>query len=245
MPQEWFAEWFNTPYYHRLYNKRDEAEAASFINKLIGYLQPEAGARMLDVACGKGRHSWQLAEKGYDVTGIDISPDSIHEAEKMGSPNLRFYVHDMRLPFHINYYNYAFNFFTSFGYFRTRREHDNAIRSIAQSVKSGGTFVLDYLNAAYSNAHLVPTEKKVIETTTYDIERWTDGLHFYKKIIVQDPALQAPMQYTEKVARFTCEDFKQMFEKQGLKIEEIFGDYHFNQWDEMNSPRLIIIATKG
>src|SRR5580765_1857168 len=138
MQQPWFKDWFNSPYYHQLYFKRDVNEAAAFVDKLIDYLKPAPGSTMLDVACGKGRHSIQLAGKGFDVTGIDLSEDSINEALKHETENLHFYRHDMRLPFWINYFNYAFNFFTSFGYFRTRRENDDAIRTIAQSIKSKG-----------------------------------------------------------------------------------------------------------
>ncbi len=65
------------PYYHQLYFNRDDKEAAAFIDKLIEHLKPAPGATMLDVACGKGRHSIQLAGKGFDVTGIDLSEDSI------------------------------------------------------------------------------------------------------------------------------------------------------------------------
>lgn len=242
---EWFSEWFNTPYYHRLYFDRDEAEAGAFIDKLIEYLRPEPGTLMLDVACGKGRHSKHLAEKGFDVTGIDISQDSIREAQKLSAENLRFFVHDMRLPFHINYYNYAFNFFTSFGYFRTRREHDNAIRTIAQSLKPGGIFVIDYLNEAYVAERLIPQETRVIESTTYRIERWMDHGHFYKKIIVEDAALPKPFEYVEKVARFTKEDFFEMLNKQGLSVKEYFGDYQLNPWNVLTSPRLMLIAQKN
>jgi 2-polyprenyl-3-methyl-5-hydroxy-6-metoxy-1,4-benzoquinol methylase len=85
--QPWFKDWFNSPYYHQLYFQRDDKEAAAFIDKLIGHLQPPAGSRMLDVACGKGRHSIQLASKGYDVTGIDLSADSIREAQKHTADN--------------------------------------------------------------------------------------------------------------------------------------------------------------
>ena len=63
---------------------------------------------MLDVACGKGRHSKTLASLGFQVTGIDISFDSIQQAKQYESEHLDFYVHDMRLPFWGNYYNYAF-----------------------------------------------------------------------------------------------------------------------------------------
>ncbi len=72
MPDKsWYKDWFNSDYYHLLYQHRDEDEATRFITKLIEYLKPAAGSTMLDVACGKGRHSKALAEMGYDVTGMD------------------------------------------------------------------------------------------------------------------------------------------------------------------------------
>ena len=80
MKDVWFKNWFNSPYYHKLYSHRDEAEAEIFINNLVQLLHPPAGAKMLDVACGKGRHSMHLANMHFDVTGIDLSSESIAEA---------------------------------------------------------------------------------------------------------------------------------------------------------------------
>ena len=171
MKQAWFKNWFNSPYYHQLYFNRDEKEAAAFINKLIEHLKPAAGNTMLDVACGKGRHSVQLANAGFNVTGIDLSEESILEALKSESENLHFYMHDMRLPFWINYFDYAFNFFTSFGYFKTFREHDNSIRTIAQSIKPNGIFVMDYLNAHYAEDHLVHLSEKQIDNVNFIITK--------------------------------------------------------------------------
>lgn len=244
MQQPWFKNWFNTPYYHQLYFKRDENEAASFIDKLIALLQPPPVSSMLDVACGKGRHSIHLAQKGYDVTGIDLSEDSIAEAKESEHENLHFYQHDMRLPFRINYYDYAFNFFTSFGYFRTRREHDNAIRTIAQSIKPGGTLVMDYLNVHYAEDHLVHRFEKEIEGVNYFITKWYDETHFYKKIVVEDEALDEPLEYTEKVAKFSLGDFTEMFAYQGLQLQDVFGDYDFGHYDVRKSPRMVMIAKK-
>ena len=79
---DWFHDWFNSPYYHLLYRHRDEQEAAAFIERLIGHLQPPPGSRMLDVACGKGRHAVQLARHGFEVTGIDLSEESIAFAQQ-------------------------------------------------------------------------------------------------------------------------------------------------------------------
>ena len=242
--QSWFKNWFNSPYYHQLYFNRDETEAAAFINKLINYLKPPAGSFMLDVACGKGRHSLQLANKDFDVTGIDLSEDSIKEALQYESENLHFFQHDMRLPFRINYYDYAFNFFTSFGYFQTQRENDNAIRTIAQSLKPAGTFVMDYLNVHYAEDHMVHRSEKEIDGVNFIITKWHDETHFYKKIMIEDDTLAEPVVHTEKVSKFSIGDFTEMFAYQGLQIKEVFGDYNFGNYSINKSPRLIMIAGK-
>lgn len=244
MHDPWFKDWFNTPYYHQLYFKRDEKEAAAFIDKLIDYLKPHPKSRMLDVACGKGRHSIQLAGKGFDVTGIDLSADSILEALTHENNSLHFYQHDMRLPFWIYYFDYAFNFFTSFGYFNTGREHDNAIRTIAQSLKTNGTFVMDYLNVHYAEDNLIHQSEKEIEGINYRITKWFDETHFYKKIVVEDEALNVPIEFVEKVAKFSLGDFTEMFAYQGLQIMEVFGDYAFSNYDVKKSPRLLMISKK-
>jgi len=244
MLQTWFKDWFNSPYYHQLYFNRDDKEAAVFIDNLIQYLKPAPGSSMLDVACGKGRDSLQLADQGFDVTGIDLSDDSINEALKSETDSLHFYKHDMRLPFWINYFDYAFNFFTSFGYFKTRREHDNAIRTIAQSIKMGGTFVMDFLNVHYAEDHLVHQSEKEIEGINFIITKWYDETHFYKKIVVEDDSLEEPLIYTEKVAKFSLGDFTEMFAYQGLQLQEVFGDYSFSNYDVKRSPRMVMIAKK-
>jgi len=244
MLETWFKDWFNSPYYHQLYFNRDDKEAAAFIDKLINYLKPKPGSRMLDVACGKGRHSIHLAGKGFDVTGIDLSDDSINEALLSQTDTLHFYKHDMRLPFWINYFDYAFNFFTSFGYFNTRREHDNAIRTIAQSLKKDGIFVMDFLNVHYAEDHLVHQSEKEIDGINFLITKWFDETHFFKKITIEDESQQEPLTYTEKVAKFSLGDFTEMFAYQGLQIQEVFGDYDFGNYDVRKSPRMLMIAKK-
>jgi SAM-dependent methyltransferase len=243
--QAWYKDWFNSPFYHKLYFERDDKEAVVFIKQLIEHLKPSPGSRMLDVACGKGRHSKILASLGFDVTGIDISPASIDYAKQFEQDNLSFSVHDMRLPFWGNYFDYAFNFFTSFGYFKTRREHDDAIRTIAKSMKPGGIFVIDYLNVHYAEDHLVHNEIKQIGDTVYDIHRWDDETHFYKKIAVTDPSLAKSFENTERVAKFSLGDFTDMLAFQGLQVQEVFGDYLFNKYDVRKTPRLILIARKN
>ncbi|WP_205512728.1 class I SAM-dependent methyltransferase [Longitalea arenae] len=241
----WFKEWFNSPYYHKLYFEHDDQEAAAFMTRLLGKLQPAERSKLLDVGCGRGRHAKFLASKGYDVTGIDLAPDSISIARRLENGHLQFFEHDMRLPFWINYFDYAFNFFTSFGYFRTEREHYNAIRTIAGSLVHGGTLVIDYLNVHFAEDHLVHKQEKVIEDVTYYLTKWFDETHFYKKIEIEDEALDAPLEFTEKVAKFSLGDFNDMFAFYDLQLKEVYGDYHLNAYDIKQSPRMIMIAEKN
>jgi SAM-dependent methyltransferase len=241
---EWYKNWFNSPFYHKLYFERDESEAKNFIKKLVDHLNPPAGCRMLDIACGKGRHSKILASFGFDVTGFDISPDSIGEANRSATEQLHFFVHDMRLPFWVNYYDFAFNFFTSFGYFSTRREHDDAIRTISASIKKGGTVLFDYLNVHYAEDHLIHNEVKSIDDTRYEIHRWHNDQHFFKKVIVTDPTLSGPVEFTEQVAKFSLGDFTEMLAFQKMQVTEVFGDYNLNGYNVRSTPRMIVAATK-
>ena len=75
--QNWYASWFDTPYYHILYKDRGYDEAQAFMRALMAYLKPKDSAKILDLACGKGRHSVFLNSLGYNVTGVDLSKNSI------------------------------------------------------------------------------------------------------------------------------------------------------------------------
>ncbi|WP_121355392.1 class I SAM-dependent methyltransferase [Flavisolibacter nicotianae] len=244
MLNEWYKDWFNSTFYHQLYFNRDEKEAQNFINTLLSRLNPPRESRMLDVGCGRGRHARFLASKGFDVTGIDLSYNSIQDAKQHETDNLHFYRHDMRLPFWINYFDYAFNFFTSFGYFPTRREHDDAIRTIAQCLKPGGRILIDFLNVHYAEEHLQHNEVKIINDTEYEIHRWHDTDHFFKRIIVRDASMKEPVEFTEKVAKFNLGDFTDMLSFQKLQVEDVFGDYSLQPYDVKTTPRLIILARK-
>jgi len=240
----WYEDWFNSPYYYQLYFKRDKKEAEEFIHKLVSYLKPPKESLMLDIGCGRGRHSIQLATKGFDVTGIDLSEESIRMAKEKENDHLHFFLHDMRLPFWINYFDYAFNFFTSFGYFNTRREHNNAIRTISESLKTGGVFVIDYFNVHFEEGNLVPNAELEIDGVIYHITKWHDETHFYKKIRIEDDKLKIALEYHEKVVKFSFGDFTEMLAYQQMQVQEVFGDYNLNHYDVKKSPRMIMVAKK-
>jgi len=227
--------------YTELSRKFDWAPRRRYLNRLVDLL-PE-GSRVLELGCGAGVPATVELARHFDVTGIDLSPASIEYAQRFETDHLHFYLHDMRLPFWINHFNYAFNFFTSFGYFKTRREHDNAISTIAGAIKNNGIFVMDYLNVHYAEDHTIHQSEKEIDGVNFIITKWYDETHFYKKIIIEDEIMHnEPMIYTEKVAKFSLGDFTEMFAYQGLQLQEVFGDYSFSNYDVKKSPRMVMIA---
>lgn len=237
-------EWFNSPFYHKLYKDRDNEIAKTFLQTLTRHLKPSSGHRILDTACGTGTRARILAAAGFDVSGVDLSPAIIEEAKKSENENLQFFFHDIRLPFWINYFDHIFNLFTAFGYFNTRREHDDAMRTLGGALKPGGTFVIDYPNVHYKEEHIIYNETQTIDGTTFDMHRWNDDTNFYNKITVTDPSLTTPLSVTEKLAKFSLGDFTDMLSYQSLQVQEVYGDYDLSPYHVRNTPRLIIIAKK-
>ena len=120
--KSWYEEWFDSPYYHLLYQDRDEDEAQLFIHALAHKLRIPPEAKILDAACGKGRHSKTLAKYGFRVTGIDLSANNIAAARKYECANaLHFEVWRYAARFYReNEFDYVLNLFSSFGYFAGR-----------------------------------------------------------------------------------------------------------------------------
>ncbi|HRO43413.1 MAG TPA: methyltransferase domain-containing protein [Flavipsychrobacter sp.] len=240
---DWFESWFGSPYYHILYEHRDTLEAQAFVEELINYLQPLQQSTMVDIACGEGRYSIQLAGHGFDVTGIDLSHASIEKAKKSERKNLQFFVHDMRFPFYINYFDYAFNFFTSFGYFATQRDHLMAAKSFGKGLKKGGLLVVDYLNREYSLSNLIAEEFVQRNQYEFHLKRKLENDHFIKDIYFNDSD-NRPRHFKESVAAFTLSDFIQMFKKAGLSLIGTFGDYQLSSYHPLDLPRMIMIFKK-
>ena len=240
---DWYKKWFGSPFYKILYQNRDEYEAQEFIEHLLAYLHPPAGAAMLDIACGEGRFAKQLAEHGYDVTGIDISMESIDKAKAFETDNLHFFNQDMRFPFYINYFDCAFNFFTSFGYFSHDRDHGLAAKSFAASLKSDGILVIDYLNAENVIANLVPEETLQKGDITFKVTRRLERNHIVKDISLTDERNEEH-RFTESVAAFSLDAFIKMFREGNLSLVNSFGDYQLGPYNPLTSPRLIMVFKK-
>lgn len=242
MQQNWFQSWFNSPYYHILYSGRNEKEAEFLIDNLTAWLAPDPGSAVLDIACGKGRHAIYLHDKGFDVTGIDLAPNSISYARQFETNRLHFFVHDMRKLFYINYFDLSLNLFTSFGYFNSNRENLKALNAFAKGLKPNGILVIDYLNVQKVLREMKPSELKSVQGIDFHIRKSLAGGKIIKNIQFTDNG--ESFSFSEQVQAITLPDFTQLLGLAGLKIIQTFGNYQLDQFDPNNSDRLLLICSK-
>lgn len=239
---EWFASWFDSPYYHILYQSHDDTEARQFIGRLLQALDLPENARILDLACGKGRHARYLAEKGFDVTGLDISPSNITFARQFEHERLTFFQHDMRLLFRINYFDAILNIFTSFGYFDSDKDHIKTLINVRRGLKPGGLFLLDFFNAHWVQQNMVKHEVKSLDGIEFNLHKTIRDTQIYKR--VEFTIGDKKFRFRERVRLFSLSDFQSMFKQSGLEIIEIFGDYDLSAFNSEHSRRLILIGQK-
>ena len=234
----WFTNWFDTPFYHILYKDRDYAEAQLFIDNITDYLNLPENAKVLDLACGRGRHSIYLNKLGYNVVGADLSENSINFAKKFENDTLQFIVKDMRQPFQEKF-DAIFNLFTSFGYFENDEDNLTTLKAIKTSLNDVGFAVIDFMNVHKVIENLVANEEKEVDGTIFIIKRWFKEGYIYKniKFTYENEAFE----FTEKVKALTLEDFEVLMEEAGIYLLDIFGDYKLHKFHKKESDRLIMI----
>ena len=236
--EKWYASWFDTPYYHILYKDRDYNEAQRFMDNLTSYLNFPEGSRILDLACGKGRHSIYLNTLGYDVTGIDLSEQSILHAKQFENDTLSFAVHDMTKPYPETF-DAVFNLFTSFGYFDTEDCNLKTIEAIKSELNETGFGVIDFMNSEYVIENLVAEDIKTIDGIDFQQKRRIENGYIIKDISFKTDG--EDFKFQERVKAFTLKDFEILFDKAGVDLLDVFGNYKLQRYDNKTSPRMIMI----
>jgi len=236
--KQWYASWFDTPYYHILYKDRDYTEAQGFMDNLTNYLNIPEHGKILDLACGKGRHSVYLNSLGYNVTGADLSEQSIIHAKQFENKTLKFDVHDMSKPYP-DTFDAVFNLFTSFGYFEDESCNLETIKSIKAELNEFGFGVIDFMNTNYIIENLVPQDIKTVEGIDFYQKRYVKNGYIIKDISFEVGGEQ--FEFQERVKAFTLEDFETLFEKAGVHLLDVFGDFKLRKYHSKTSERLIMI----
>ncbi|RDC65778.1 class I SAM-dependent methyltransferase [Adhaeribacter pallidiroseus] len=240
--EEWFSTWFNSPYYQILYKNRDTQEAHAFLDKLIAHLNTKFTYRILEMNCGTGQQAAYLNQKGFHVTGLDVSEKNIARAKQFKNEHLQFYQHDMRDIFRTAYYDLILNLFTNFGYFDSETENVVALRSTVSAIKPGGKLVIDFINTNQAIQQVTDGEEKTIDGLLFQISRKVEKGFLVKTIAVTDQDQQHT--FYEKVRALTYDQFMEYFRMTSLRLINVFGSYELEPFNPETSERMIFILKK-
>lgn len=236
----WYKEWFGTEYLD-LYAHRDRGEAEShvdFVSELFADHRPRA---VLDLACGAGRHTEALRQRGYRALGVDLSLTLLLEP-----PRLPSVAADMCcLPFADATFDWVLNFFTSFGYFESEEENFRVLDEVARVLTGGGRYLIDLFNRDHVLTHLVPQESRHQDDYDVDIERWFDPRtqRVNKRIRVHAPGRKADT-FLESVRAYRREEVEIGLHRAGLQLDGHFGDFKGGRFGQ-DSERLILVGKKA
>jgi SAM-dependent methyltransferase len=145
----WYEGFFGDDWLTIARTVEDPERTTHQVDFVVDTLGLEPGARILDLACGHGRHALELARRGYRVTGLDLSEPSLALARENAAAvqlELGFVRGDMRdLPWESEF-EAVLNMFTAFGYFEDEQDDQRVLEQVARVLRPGGSFLLDTLS---------------------------------------------------------------------------------------------------
>lgn len=254
---KWWANVFDEKYiktYVDLNSEENTDKQVSFLNDSLNF---DNNSKILDLACGFGRHAIPLAEQGHDVTGLDYSQDFINRAKEKNSP-ANFVQGDMRkLPFEDVTFDYVINMFTSFGYFKKEEDHLKTLTEVRRALKPKGEFLLDLRNyervlkSTIKHGKYNEEEKIFISTFQQDLSngisitrtRKLDPLTNKTKMRVEWKEEGEKKEYEGIVKNFTLSEIRYLLKQAGFKIKNIYGNYKGEKFNPQSN-RMIIISKK-
>ncbi len=237
---EWYERWFGEEYL-QLYPHRNDADARAAVS-LVAAHAPVPGRRILDLACGPGRHARQLAGAGGTVMGLDLSMPLLRRARELRLASTSWVRGDVRvLPFRAGAFALVVNLFTSFGYFADDRDHADVLAEVARVLAPGGTFVLDYFHAGSVRRGLVGAEEQMLGTQRVLVQRRIspDG-----RFVLKDMHLTADgRHFEERVRLFAPAELERLITGAGMVVEQTFGAYDGAPLTDQ-APRAIFFARR-
>jgi ubiquinone/menaquinone biosynthesis C-methylase UbiE len=237
----WWESWFGEEYLD-LYPHRDQESARREVAFALARLGPDPSP-LLDLCCGSGRHSARFARRGIPPVGLDYSFAQLELARERGA-GIRLVRADMRrLPFGGCRFHSVVNFFTSFGYFLAEADNLAVVTEIERVLAAGGRVLCDTFSLDYALARLVPEESLSTADREYRIRRWwnRETRRVEKEIEVRRGGSTGT--FRESVRGYTPEELTEIFERAGLEVEALWGDFDGSPVGP-GCPRVIVLAGK-
>lgn len=246
---EWPVAFFDEDYltiYRPLLSEEVTTRETEFLESALAL---QTGAKLLDLACGFGRHAIGMAKRGYEVTGLDFNANYLEIAAAVAKESdlrVQWQQGDMRtLPFE-GEFEAVYSYFTSFGYF-SDDENEKVIEGVARALRPGGRFLIDLINRDWILTH--PTHRVwnqredgslLMEETSFDLVR---SRVIARQIhLAPDGAKRLEKSYD--VRAYTCAELASMLHRHGLETREAWGGIDRSEYS-IQSRRLVLLAKRA
>jgi SAM-dependent methyltransferase len=243
---DWYEGWFEGDWLDELAVRPDEKTGAE-VDFVSEKLELEAGARILDLACGHGRHTVELARRGHRLTGVDFSPRSLELARAAaGGLDVDFVLEDMRKIDFEGEFDAVINLFTAFGYFDAEAENQDVLTRVARALRPGGRFLIDTINGFGLAKRFQPRIWNELESgnglflheAEFDFRRGRNNVRW---IIIRNDGSRSELLHSLRV--YAPHELVSMLEAAGLVVVGSWGDFQGSELS-FDSWRLILRADK-
>jgi SAM-dependent methyltransferase len=245
----WYVDFFGNDYlniYRHIFTAERSAQEVAFAERVLD-LQP--GASVLDLCCGQGRHSVPLAQHGYRVTALDLSPAYLELAQQAAQSHdvkLEPVSADMRqIPFQ-NRFDAVINMYSSFGYLESEADDVRVLESVAKAIRPGGRFFLDMLNREWAVANYIqndwhsgPDGTLYVEHRELDLA--TSRMQVSFTIVGADGGRRDSIGHDIRL--YTLTEITRMLSRAGLTVTGTFGGFDGETY-AINTRRMIISSQK-
>lgn len=245
----WYRTFFDAFYLRQYGPALTDALSEKQVDLLIDLLGLEPGARVLDLACGHGRHAIRLAARAMQVTGLDLSDvflDKAREDAQAAGVKVRWIHGDMReLPFESEF-DAVINLFTAFGYLEDDAEDARVVQAVAGALVPGGAVLIETIHRDNLVARFQPKmfERHVDDAVFVLHEHTLDLLN--SRIDDRVQVIQRGELFPERrtsVRLYTVPEFRRMFAEAGLELDAVHGNLHGEPLT-LESHRMVVIGRK-
>jgi len=203
---------------------------AAEVDRALGMLKPEGSERVLDLACGIGRHSLELRRRGFEVVGLDISAELLEiaarEAEAQ-SLDVSFVQADLReLDFEDEFDLVLSLNDGAVGYFETDEENYRTFEVVSNALRSGGGHLMQLPNVLHAEKHL-PQKTWIAGEATVELSdhRWNGKDRYLEGFTVPIPIGEVfekfePIPFRQRL--YSVDELKELYESVGMRLANVF-----------------------
>lgn len=246
--QDWYRTFFGDTWNLRVALSIPEEQTREEVDFIINTLKLEEGARVLDLACGHGRHSLELTRRGFSVVGVDLSEEALRIARKnaeQAGVTVDYHLTDMREIGFSEEFDAVINMFTAFGYLEGEEEDQKVLDRIAAALRPGGRFLIDTINFLWLIRNFHPDRwhdyddgTVLLESRRYDLLTGRDEVTW--RFLFPDGSTE---ELHWSLRLYTLVELADMLDHAGLSLEQTFGNADGAEYG-MDTRRMIVVARK-